>query len=138
MSGAMVFPRKTMDGVAEYRRLAWRAWVLQTAASGLPAVWEPVLPGREDLLAVADDCYVLLGAGPPVVQALPVPRGLPGRGVVAGRRQTMGRVHVTPRPDGVLRRTGGLGRRPGPVGGSRPAECLMLPSTRSRPRSGYR
>ena len=57
MSAAMVFPRKTMDGVAEYRRLAWRAWVLQTAASGLPAVWEPVLPGREDLLAVADDCY---------------------------------------------------------------------------------
>ena len=56
MSRDTVFSGRVMAGVVEYRRLAFRALVLQAAVTGLPAVWEPVPPGGEDLMAAAAGC----------------------------------------------------------------------------------
>ena len=57
MSYRNIDAERVMRGLAEYRRLAYRALVLQAAATGLPAVWEPVTADGEDLMAAAAGCY---------------------------------------------------------------------------------
>ena len=57
MSYRTVEAERVMTRVAEYRRLAYRALVLQAAGTGLPAVWEGVTADGEDLMAAAAGCY---------------------------------------------------------------------------------
>ena len=57
MSRDTVFSGRVMAGVVEYRRLAFRALVLQAVSAGLPAVWELVTADGEDLMAAAAGCF---------------------------------------------------------------------------------